>query len=70
MQHHFTARDRAAGSHEAQVTRRDLGFASEIELAHAAALTPFAQQAANGRNGTDHADEIGAEGTALPLPGR
>ena len=43
LQHHLARRRRAAGLHEAQMTRGNLGVAGEIELAEMAALPPFAQ---------------------------
>ena len=42
---------RAAGLDEAQVARRDLGLAGEVELAQAAAQAPVAQQRADGQGG-------------------
>ena len=57
-QHHVARRLRAPGLEEAQMARGNFGVRRDIELAHAAALTPFAQQSANGRNGTDHAGKI------------
>ncbi|SAL12727.1 hypothetical protein AWB73_00416 [Caballeronia turbans] len=46
---HFAARQRAARFDEAQMARGHIGDAREIELAHASALPPFAQQCADAR---------------------
>jgi hypothetical protein len=47
--HHVAARLRAAGLHEAQVTRRDVGLERELELAEPPAGPPLAQQSPDGR---------------------
>src|SRR5436190_4752114 len=44
MQQHFAARLRAAGFDEAQVPCGDFRFEREVELCHAPALAPLAQQ--------------------------
>ncbi len=46
-QHHLAARLRAPGLEKAQMARGDLGLESEIHLAQAAALAPFAQEIAH-----------------------
>ena len=47
LQHHVARRRRAAGFDKAEMARRDLGVAGEIELAEMAALPPFAQMIAD-----------------------
>jgi hypothetical protein len=70
MQHHFAAGVRAAGFQKTQVLRRNLRFDCEVQLAHAPALPPFAQQIADrtcSGDGSMHAHVHGATIAQLPL---
>ena len=63
LQHHVARRRGAAGFDEAQMARRDLGIAGEIELAQMAALPPFAQVIAD-------MDGLGSFGACRGMPVR
>src|SRR5215471_19622255 len=65
MQQHVAARQCASGFDKAQMPGRDPGLAGEVELAHAAALTPLAQMFANGLALLGHAGIIKDRRTRL-----
>ena len=60
VQHHLAAGPRATGLDEAQVPCGNIGGQSEIELAHAPALAPFAQVLTNGLGMAAHSRTIPA----------
>jgi len=65
MQQHIAARQCSPGFDKAQMPGRDSGLAGEVELAHAAALTPLAQMSANGLALLGHAGIIKDRRTRL-----
>src|SRR3954466_2807126 len=70
MQHHVATRLRAAGLEKAQVLRGDLGFDGKVELTHAPALAPFAQQVADGSGGGEgqvHARDDSAAAASVSI---
>src|SRR6516165_2287853 len=70
MQQHIAARQCSPGFDKAQMPGRDSGLAGEVELAHAAALTPLAQMSANGLALLGHAGIIKDRRTSLNSPAR
>jgi hypothetical protein len=58
MQHHVAARQRPAGLQKAQMLRRDIGLASEVELAQVPALPPLAQKIAHRSRRRQHGATI------------
>ena len=67
-QHHVARRRRAAAFDEAQMALRDVGLEREVELAHAAAAAPFADEVADRRVPCVHAARNRPSGRRDPLP--
>src|SRR5581483_8544194 len=70
MQHHVARGQRPAGLQEAQMARGDVRLAGEVELAHAPALPPLAQEISYRLRCHRYASTLARDPRALPLPAR
>jgi hypothetical protein len=68
MQDHVAARPGPPGLQKRQVPGRDVGLQSEVELAHAAALAPFAQMPADRPELLGHGGDHKAPSGPAQLP--